>query len=97
MIDREQFIGNLVKLQRHLCGYRLGKESEGETGFCDCKFGCDDFVGESCGCPEVRLVIALLQVMADVEYAGLLRRAYERLPSVRGDAAWPAGQGLRSG
>lgn len=50
-----------------------------QPNFCDCKFGGEDVSrlnhgNESNGCPELRLIIDLLNKMTDKEYNRILKR-----------------------
>lgn len=59
-------------MQKALCQYR--------SDCCDCKYGANNFEtgrhsGEECGCPELRLLVKILDIMTDEEYYDLLARA----------------------
>lgn len=75
-IDRKELLQVLVKVQRHLCVYSHDKDRDAPTKFCDCKFGGKNVGGtqEDNGCPELRVIIAMLGAITDEEYAKVILR-----------------------
>lgn len=73
--DSREFIAEtLEKLRYDICCYM-------SHNFCDCKFGYPgghklqvSQAGEQTGCPELRVVLALLRNMTDEEYGRILSR-----------------------
>lgn len=61
-------------VRRKVCGYSDGKR---DAVPCDCKFGVTiplGIGGEQCGCPELRVIHAILGVMTDAELNTYYRR-----------------------
>lgn len=59
---------NLEKIRKSLCCYR--------GSVCDCKYGAsgDPHYSEQTGCPELRLVIEIINEMKDGEYSSFAKR-----------------------
>ena len=75
--EREELIETLTALQRASCDY--DSKQDDPPGICDCKYGYElkpygSYHGEKNGCPELRSVVALLNVMTDKEYEKLGKR-----------------------
>lgn len=71
--NKEIYISTLKKIREKICGY------VGTT--CDCKFGfaSKGTDSEKTGCPEIRCLIHLLEVMTEKEFQTILKRAANRL------------------
>lgn len=72
MISREKLLENLEKIRASLCCYANSEK------FCDCKYNPEfsrSRRGEHTGCPEVRKVIRLLELIPEDEFAALLKKA----------------------
>jgi hypothetical protein len=68
-INQKRLIENLEKLRRRCCCYMTIDDDSP----CDCKYDPSEdtkvpFPIENNGCPEIRLVIKLLENMSDGEY-----------------------------
>lgn len=78
-IPKVSLIKSLHFLQRSQCQYDLFVvESRSKPPeFCDCKYGFVGNVGygEQTACPELRLVVELLEKMTEEEYEELCKRA----------------------
>jgi len=69
--SRQDLIDAVEQIRKTCCKYLSGIEG----GFCDCKFGMADFgknTGEQTGCPELRMVVRLLETMSDETYSGMM-------------------------
>lgn len=71
--DKDKILSVIKNIRRHRCCVYISED------FCDCKFGGEDISrlfhgGESNGCPELRVVISLLNKMTDKEYQRILNR-----------------------
>lgn len=63
---REKVIRSLKNLAGRTCGYALKGSL---PSVCDCKFGVEKLrKSEHSGCPELRLMIMMLEEMTDKEY-----------------------------
>lgn len=69
--DREHLLEYLKGLQKITCSY------SGPT--CDCKYGCDPLgpvhQGEKTGCPEIRMMLMLVNQLTDDEFSELMHKA----------------------
>ena len=76
-ISKEKLIDSLSKMQRKACSYDMNIPLN-PPSFCDCKYGYDGKkYGENTGCPELRLVVHILENMTDHEYASLFNRKFK--------------------
>lgn len=74
-VSRQELIHGLTRLGGTCCGY-TSDPAQWLGIRCDCKYGGDlRKNSEATSCPELRSVVALLQVMQDNEYEALCRRA----------------------
>jgi hypothetical protein len=78
-MKRSELIKALRSVQRKCCCYdSFGKENHvigrNPPHVCDCKYGIDEDTnhGEKTGCPELRLVIAVLMEIPGNRYADIL-------------------------
>ena len=72
-IEKDRLEKNLDLLQKNSCSYF------GAPNQCDCKYNKTEEVipmsESSCGCPELRLVVKLVNAMTESEYKELCKRA----------------------
>jgi hypothetical protein len=75
--DREAMKRALRAGQRALCGYDAFSMYHNctcePTTFCDCKYGAE-FKGESNGCPEMRVLCVMFEMMTDKEFERIAKR-----------------------
>ncbi len=82
-VNKKYLTDAVHRMQRTFCSYDMYEESspkkddEHIPSFCDCKYGFSgrSHVSEQTGCPELRLIHSLLNVMTDKEYEELIVRA----------------------
>jgi hypothetical protein len=78
-VNRKELMNTIYSMQRMRCeydGYSINRNSQPPTS-CDCKYGYNG--SEQTGCPELRLVCSLLDVMTDEEYKLLIKRSNDIL------------------
>lgn len=87
--DRETVLAGLGRLGALTCGYTIGDADDWLNGHCDCKYGGpkrSPHLSEENGCPELRVVHALVVAMTDEEWAALVTRSGSFEPSVVAEA-----------
>jgi hypothetical protein len=78
--DLKQFVDNV---QAFLCSYY--DKVVGPSGFCDCKYGADKIGNkgeEGNGCPEMRIVSAIIDSMTDEEYRSIRDHCLSSRPKI---------------
>jgi len=81
--NKKNLLDSIRRMQRSVCCYDSYDEGNIKThgahipSFCDCKYGFAGrgFASEQTGCPELRLVHAILSAMTDAEYRNFVHRA----------------------
>ena len=72
--SKEKLIKSLNDMRNDVCAYGSN------TKFCDCKYGyaprsSTKFGGENTGCPELRMIISLLEAMTEEEFNNFCDKA----------------------
>jgi hypothetical protein len=73
-LGRADFLALLIRLQRMACSYFSPGPADKPTTRCDCKFGATKLMEGSetgSGCPELRHLINLVEVMTPAEWERL--------------------------
>lgn len=76
IVDKNELLENIIKMQRTKCSYDMFGFFRDDTpppDVCDCKYGASG-QGEQTGCPELRCVTALLNLMTEKEYLNIMHR-----------------------
>jgi hypothetical protein len=74
--DKQELYQFLANLQGAICVYHR-EGQPGPSGFCDCKYGANNLAKgteSGNGCPEMRNVLALINIMTDKEFERLCKR-----------------------